>query len=144
MKVKGGEKWLLSLRKITYEEKFKEILKFKGIGKKVSDCICLFALDCTDSVPIDTHVYQLYNRIYAKHNLGKKINIKDYDFINKFFKEKFGKHAGIAMCFLFVYELPKFKEKSENSSKKKSIIKKNEKGKLRNSIIKSQKLLKKK
>lgn len=30
--------------------------EFKGVGRKVADCIVLFSLNCRNIVPIDTHM----------------------------------------------------------------------------------------
>lgn len=54
---KGGIEWLESLRGQQNEEVRKELTSLMGIGNKVADCIALFALDCTNSIPVDTHVF---------------------------------------------------------------------------------------
>ena len=56
--------WLDNLKKMSYDEAMAELLKRKGIGKKVADCICLFGLHHVDAFPIDTHVKQLLNEYY--------------------------------------------------------------------------------
>ena len=61
---KGGEKWLLDLRGKDYETINTELTSLMGIGKKVADCIALFSLDCKGAIPVDTHVYQIFNRLY--------------------------------------------------------------------------------
>lgn len=39
-----------------------ELLSFKGVGRKVADCIGLMALDAHQAVPIDTHLQQIAAR----------------------------------------------------------------------------------
>ena len=86
--------WLDNLKKMSYDEAMAELLKRKGIGKKVADCICLFGLHHVDAFPIDTHVKQLLNEYY-----------KDgFDF------EKYKGVAGIIQQYLFYYELIKEKK----------------------------------
>ena len=34
-------------------------MKLSGVGEKVADCICLFALHHMDAFPIDTHIRQV-------------------------------------------------------------------------------------
>jgi N-glycosylase/DNA lyase len=55
----GGTKWLMDLRGKPNEEVRKELITLKGIGNKVADCISLFSMDCADSIPVDTHVFQI-------------------------------------------------------------------------------------
>lgn len=41
----------------------KELLKYKGIGGKVADCIALFGFGKTDSFPVDTWVEKVYREL---------------------------------------------------------------------------------
>jgi N-glycosylase/DNA lyase len=54
---KGGQKWLEGLRGQDLEKVNKELTSLMGVGNKVADCIALFSLDCTGTVPVDTHVF---------------------------------------------------------------------------------------
>lgn len=51
--------WLDKLSSLDYDEAMSELLKIKGIGKKVANCICLFGLHMVDAFPIDTHIKQI-------------------------------------------------------------------------------------
>lgn len=58
IKSKGGVEWLEKLRKEkNYLTIGEELTQLKGVGKKVSDCISLFSMDCPELVPVDTHVF---------------------------------------------------------------------------------------
>ena len=81
--------WLESLKTMNYTEARAELLKRKGIGPKVADCICLFGLHHIDAFPIDTHVKQLLARYYPK------------GFNHEYFKGV----AGVIQQYLFYYEL---------------------------------------
>ncbi|MBR5897422.1 MAG: 8-oxoguanine DNA glycosylase [Lachnospiraceae bacterium] len=81
--------WLDSLKKMSYEEARTELLKRKGIGPKVADCICLFGLHHIDAFPIDTHVKQLLLKYYPD------------GFEHEYFKGV----AGVIQQYLFYYEL---------------------------------------
>ncbi|GAA6055760.1 hypothetical protein JCM3770_006148, partial [Rhodotorula araucariae] len=35
-----------------------KLVEFKGVGRKVADCVLLFGLGWTETVPVDTHVFQ--------------------------------------------------------------------------------------
>ncbi len=81
--------WLTELKKASYEDAKRILMEKKGIGPKVSDCICLFALGHVDAFPIDTHVKQLLAKYYPGG-----INLAP-----------FAGFAGIIQQFLFYYEL---------------------------------------
>lgn len=81
--------WFLKLRELNYEEAKRELLKRKGIGPKVADCICLFGLHKVDAFPIDTHVKQLLSKYYSDGF--------DFDYYKGV--------AGIIQQYLFYYEL---------------------------------------
>ena len=47
-----------------YEEALKYYMSFKGIGKKVANCICLFGLHQLDACPIDTWMQKIIDEEY--------------------------------------------------------------------------------
>ena len=49
-----------------YRRARKELMKLSGVGEKVADCICLFALHHMDAFPIDTHIRQVLNEHYRR------------------------------------------------------------------------------
>lgn len=57
---------LEKLQLLPYEEARQELLKLYGVGEKVADCICLFALHKLEAFPIDTHIRQALNRHYPQ------------------------------------------------------------------------------
>lgn len=81
--------WLSYLKTLDYEGARAELLKRKGIGPKVADCICLFGLHHIEAFPIDTHVKQLLSKYYPA----------GFDF------EYFDGVAGIIQQYLFYYEI---------------------------------------
>lgn len=52
------------LEGLTYKQSNEVLMSFKGIGKKVSACICLFGLHHLDAFPIDTHIKTILDREY--------------------------------------------------------------------------------
>ncbi|KAB7503418.1 N-glycosylase/DNA lyase [Armadillidium nasatum] len=94
---KGGVDWLNHLRELSYEEAHSQILELPGVGSKVADCICLMSLNHLQSVPVDTHVFQIASREYLPHLKGKKsLTTKIYNEISGHFRKLFGSYAGWA------------------------------------------------
>ena len=83
--------WLRSLYSMSYEEAFNSLLKIKGIGSKVANCICLFGLGHTESFPIDTHIKKILNDHYSN---GIDLSL-------------YPGEEGIIQQYMFFYELSK-------------------------------------
>lgn len=104
---KGGRDYLIGLRDEEKDQKVREsLVYFCGIGPKVADCISLYSLDRHNYVPIDTHMLQIYVKVY-KHKKPKSASGKAYEDILSFFQKKLGcgGYAGIAHSFLFSEKL---------------------------------------
>ncbi len=94
---KADEKWLSSLRKLSYEAAKKELMKLKGVGEKVADCVLLFSLGFGEAFPVDVWVKRVMEELYFN---GKKTSEKK---IREFAQKKWGKNAGYAQEFLYHY-----------------------------------------
>jgi N-glycosylase/DNA lyase len=89
------------LTKLSYEEAKGELLYVfggKGVGDKVADCVCLFALEKLDAFPIDVWIEKTMQDYYFG---GKKISKEG---ISKFAREYFGTYAGYAQEYLYHYK----------------------------------------
>ena len=64
--VTAGEADLDAIAKMPYEKAREELLKFYGVGVKVADCICLFALHRLEAFPVDTHIKQALDEHYPE------------------------------------------------------------------------------
>lgn len=71
------------------EEPKTEFMKIKGVGEKVSNCICLFGMHQLDAFPVDVHIKRIINREYDGE-------LPDW---------AFGKYAGLFQQYVFYYEL---------------------------------------
>lgn len=74
----------------------KELLKFKGIGNKVADCVLLYSGIKRDVFPTDVWVRRVMGELYFEREAGLSE-------INRFAQERFGEYAGIAQQYLFYY-----------------------------------------
>lgn len=78
-----------TIQSMSYNEAKTELMKIKGIGNKVADCICLFGLHYLDAFPIDTHINKIIDREY-NGNIPEWAN---------------SKYAGILQQYIFYYDL---------------------------------------
>jgi hypothetical protein len=108
----GGNDWLLGLRQLPYEDVRDKLLQLMGVGRKVADCVALFSLDKTDAVPVDTHVWDITQSLYAQHlqKTTKSLTPKMYDEIRGVWRQTFGSHSGWAQAILFAGELTRYRQ----------------------------------
>jgi len=64
--VASGACDLAAIGRLPYPEAKKELLKLYGVGEKVADCICLFALHHLEAFPVDTHIRQALEAHYKQ------------------------------------------------------------------------------
>lgn len=61
-----GEIDLSNLPEMKHARAREELMKLPGIGKKVAECICLFALHQMDAFPVDTHIQKVLDEHYRE------------------------------------------------------------------------------
>ncbi|KAF1842707.1 DNA glycosylase [Cucurbitaria berberidis CBS 394.84] len=96
-----------------YRKAHDELLALHGVGPKVADCVCLFGLGWSESVPVDTHVWQIAQRDY-KFGKGKhsSLTAATYVAVANHFRKLWGKEAGWAHSVLFTADLKAFSERT--------------------------------
>ncbi len=87
--IDSGKFSLEALRECSYEEARLRLLELYGVGKKVADCICLFALHKIEAFPIDTHIRQVLEKYYA----------------DGFPFKRYEGFAGVIQQYIFFYDL---------------------------------------
>lgn len=92
--VSENEIRLDEIGKMCRGDAFSELIKIYGVGKKVADCICLFALHHLDAFPVDTHISQVMGREYP----------------DGFPFEKYRGFEGVIQQYIFYYELNRTKK----------------------------------
>ncbi len=85
------------LYQMDYSSLKKELMKVKGIGSKVSDCIILFGYSKTNAFPVDVWIKRVIEHFYFD---SKDVQIQE---IENFGKDKFGEYGGFAQQYLFYY-----------------------------------------
>ncbi|KAM7193487.1 N-glycosylase/DNA lyase [Naviculisporaceae sp. PSN 640] len=110
----------------TYKSAHEALLELSGVGPKVADCVCLMGLGWGESVPIDTHVWQIAQRDY-KFGKGGGANNKTlskamYDAVGDYFREIWGPHAGWAQSVLFTANLKSFAAQASSGGKKGTVV----------------------
>ncbi len=65
----GGEFSLEDYHGLTYEVALEALMKHKGIGPKVANCIALYGLHIMDSYPIDTWMKKIIKEDYSQYDL---------------------------------------------------------------------------
>ena len=84
------------LVELTYEEAKEKLIKIKGVGDKVANCVLLFGLGYTSAFPVDVWVKRIMEQLYFKKDTPK-------DKIVKFAEERFGEYGGYAQQYLFYF-----------------------------------------
>ena len=108
---RGGRRWLESLKQGTYEEAHAELKSLNGVGPKLADCISLFGLGFTESVPVDTHVWQAACRLYFPEWKDKAVTEHRYEEVGRVLRDKLGKLAGWGHQHLFYENVLNWRER---------------------------------
>lgn len=91
MSVAFGEVDLEAIRQMDYKGAMNELCRLTGVGGKVANCICLFALHKTEAFPVDTHIQKVLKEQYA----------------GGFPFERYGEYSGTLQQYIFYYDLKK-------------------------------------
>ena len=87
--VVSGEVDLEKISGMTYRKAREELCGLFGVGEKVADCVCLFALHHLQAFPIDTHIRQALDQHYKR------------GFPNR----RYSGYQGVMQQYIFYYEL---------------------------------------
>ncbi len=85
-----------SFDSLNYEEAMCELLKIKGVGEKVANCVALFGLGYKNAFPVDVWVKRVMEEVY----FGKETSKEE---IMRFAKDKFGEYGGYAQQYHFYH-----------------------------------------
>ncbi len=96
-KVVNGEIKLEEIQEKTRDEIAQELMKIKGVGVKVANCVLLFAFSKGEAFPVDVWIKRAMETLYFE---GKE---QKADYIQSFAEEKFGEFSGIVQQYIFYY-----------------------------------------
>ncbi|NYZ79184.1 hypothetical protein H0N99_03475, partial [Candidatus Micrarchaeota archaeon] len=82
---------------MSYHEGRMELMRIKGVGEKITDCVMLFSYGKMESFPVDVWVRRTMQKIYFK---SKKVNDAE---IQKFARDYWDGYAGYAQQYIFWY-----------------------------------------
>lgn len=97
--------WVAGLASGTYAEAKAALVALPGVGPKIADCVCLFALGKDDAVPVDTHVWALAGELFPAE-LGdlvqrRSISAGAYERVALAYRLRYGRRAGWAQEYLY-------------------------------------------
>jgi len=80
-----------------------ELMKLRGVGGKIADCVLLFAYGFDAAFPVDVWVERALRQLYFPR---RRVTLKR---LHQFAATHFGPHAGCAQQYLFHYRRTKMK-----------------------------------
>ena len=95
--IASGEIDLERLRGLTVTEARAELMRFPGVGKKIADCVLLFAYGFQSAFPVDVWVIKALQQLYFPK---RRASLKR---LHRFTETYFGPNAGYAQQYLFHY-----------------------------------------
>ena len=102
-RVADGKLDLERLRHLTLAEARGELMKLRGVGGKIADCVLLFACGFDCAFPVDVWVERALRELYFPR---RRVSAKR---LQHFAATHFGPHAGYAQQYLFHYMRTKVK-----------------------------------
>ena len=86
-----------NLRKCGVDECREQLMKIKGVGMKVANCVSLFGLGYREAFPVDVWIKRIMQSLYFDGEEHSNAEIESYGV------EHFGKYGGYAQQYLFYY-----------------------------------------
>jgi N-glycosylase/DNA lyase len=86
-----------SLHGLPAEAARTELMKLPGVGRKIADCVVLFAYGCQSAFPLDVWVIRALRQLYFPR---RRVTPRR---LHQFAATHFGPHAGYAQQYLFHY-----------------------------------------
>jgi len=95
--IAGGKFDLEKIHALEYSEARAELMKLRGVGGKIADCVLLFAYGFDSAFPVDVWVERALQQLYFPRRRVSERKLRH------FATTHFGPHAGHAQQYLFHY-----------------------------------------
>ncbi len=95
--ITGGTLDLEKIRFLPLPDTRAELMKLRGVGGKIADCVLLFAYGFDAAFPVDVWVERALRQLYFPR---RRVSEKK---LRHFAATHFGPHAGYAQQYLFHY-----------------------------------------
>ena len=95
--VAGGQLDLSRLSGMPVEGAREELMELPGVGRKIADCVLLFAYGFPSAFPVDVWVMRALRELYFPR---RQVGLPQ---LHHFTATHFGPHAGLAQQYLFHY-----------------------------------------
>jgi len=95
--IAGGQCDLERLRDLPVEVARAELIKLPGVGRKIADCVLLFAYGSQSAFPVDVWVMKALRQLYFPR---RRVSLQR---LHQFAASHFGPSAGYAQQYLFHY-----------------------------------------
>jgi N-glycosylase/DNA lyase len=94
---------LEKIRALDYPAARAELMKLRGVGGKIADCVLLFGYGFDSAFPVDVWIERALQELYFPRRRASEKRLRH------FAATHFGPHAGYAQQYLFHYMRTKFK-----------------------------------
>ena len=110
--VTDGEIDLEKLRHVGVDSARAQLIELPGVGRKIADCVLLFAYGYQSAFPVDVWVMKALRQLYFPRRQVKLPRL------HRFAAEHFGPWSGYAQQYLFHYARTKMERKARSKSKR--------------------------
>jgi len=88
--------WEGRIAGLCYEDARRDLMRLKGVGRKVADCVLLFAFGKKEAFPVDVWIQRILRTRYPGGE-----SLRTYDQCSRFGRSHYGMYAGYAQEYLF-------------------------------------------
>ena len=101
----SGESDPYAFASVSYRDAKQRLMDYPGIGNKIADCICLFALDKQEAFPVDRWVWRAITEVYPEWGFEEKPQPTQTEIrqVSNKAGKVFGSYAGYANQYLFYW-----------------------------------------
>lgn len=93
--IAAGEVRLDALANLSLEEARQELIRLPGVGRKIADCVLLFAAGCPTAFPVDVWIERALRQLYFPRRRPSRRRLLEFSATH------FGPNAGYAQQYLF-------------------------------------------